>query len=133
MNELVLRIKKPELCYIFARNAIERGHEELAIQAYRHAVDLRAAAHDTQSEAELMALKAFYAYEEALSWQQTKRRRATGTWQMVNRHGILPTLQKRLESKSAEEVLPALKALKMEDYSLQQVARNYSAELHAAA
>ena len=37
MHELVMRIKKAELCYVFARNAVERGHEELAVEAYRRA------------------------------------------------------------------------------------------------
>ena len=133
MHELVERIKKPELCYVFAKNALERGRAELAIEAYRHAVDLRAAEHEVQTEAELMALKAFYAYEEALSFQHGKRKRATGTWQMVNRYGILAALQKRLDSKSVEEALPALKELKMEDYSFQAVAKNYAGELKAAA
>ncbi len=133
MHELVTRIKDADKCYIFAKNAIARGHPELALEAYRHAVDLKAAEHEVENEAELMALKAFYAYEEALSWQQGKRKRATGTWQMVNRYGILPALAKRLESKSAEDVLPALKELNMEDYSLQAVATNFAAELKQAA
>ena len=67
MHELVLRIKDPELCYVFARNATDRGHPELALQAYRRAVDLRAEQHDTASEAERSALRAIYADEEALS------------------------------------------------------------------
>ena len=109
MHELVARIKKPELCYVFAKNAIKRGHEALAIEAYRHAVDLRAADHVVETDAELAAVKAFYAYEEALSYQHGKRKRATGTWQMVSRYGILTTLQKRLDSKSVQEALPVLK------------------------
>ncbi|MCX2981569.1 hypothetical protein EYC98_11920 [Halieaceae bacterium IMCC14734] len=133
MHELVARIKQPELCYIFAKNATERGQPELALQAYRHAVDLRAADHEVQSEAELMAVKAFYAYEEALSWQSGKRKRATGTWQMVNRIGILPALQKRLSSKSAKAAQDALKQMKMEDYSLQAVATAFAADLMQAA
>jgi hypothetical protein len=133
MHDLVLRIKKAELCYVFARNAVERGHEELAIEAYRRAVDLRAEEHEVESEAELMALKSFYAYEEALSYQQKKRKRATGTWQLVNRHGILGALGKRLDSKYAMEVMPALKLLKMEDYTFQAVADNYPEVLQEAA
>jgi hypothetical protein len=133
MHELVARIKSHELCYVFARNAVKQGHEDLAVQAYRRAVDLRAAGHEGVSEAEVMALKAFYAYEEALSYGQRKRKRATGTWQMVNREGILPTLQKRLQSKSADEALPILKQLQMEDYSFSAVARAYPDELQLAA
>ena len=133
MHELVARISSPELCYVFARNAVKRGHEDLALQAYRWAVDLRAAEHEEVSEAEAMALKAFYAYEEALSYGQRRRKRATGTWQMVSREGILPTLQKRLLSRSADEMLPVLKQLQMEDYSFAAVASAYSTELQLAA
>ena len=53
MHELVERIKKPELCYVFAKNAIARGHDALAIEAYRHAVDLRAAEHEVSTEVEM--------------------------------------------------------------------------------
>ena len=133
MHELVARIRKPELCYVFAKNAIKRGHEALAIEALRHAVDLRSAGHEVETEAEMAALKAFYAYEEALSYQHGKRKRATGTWQMVGRYGILATLKKRLDSKSVEDALPVLKKLKMEDYSFQAVAKAYACELKAAA
>ena len=133
MHELVERIRKPELCYVFAQNAINRGHADLAVQAYRRAVDLRAAEHDVSSEAELMALKSFYAYEEALSHGLRRRKRATGTWQMVNRLGILPTLDKRLNSKDAEGVLPKLKELKLEDYSFQAIAKAYAEDLKQAA
>jgi len=121
MHELVLRIKDPELCYVFARNAIDRGHPELALQAYRRAVDLRAEQHDTSSEVERSALRAIYAYEEALSYSKGKRTRATGTWQLVNRHGVLAALMKRLHSRDNENVLPVLQELGMEDYSFSAV------------
>ena len=121
MHELVQRIKQPELCYVFAKNANLRGHPELAVQAYRRAVDLRAEQHETVSAAELSALRAIYAYEEALSFSKGKRTRATGTWQLVNRHGVLPALFKRLQSRDNEEVLPVLKELGMEDYSFNAV------------
>lgn len=133
MHEMVLRIKKPELCYVFADNASKRGHEDLALQAYRRAVDLRAGEHDDITDEERLALKAFYAYEEALSWGKRRRKRATGTWQMVNRSGILPTLRKRLDSKHGEEVMDALKTLKLEDYSFQSVAKTIGLELDQAA
>ncbi len=133
MHELVLRIKKPELCYVFADNATKRGHEDLAKQAYRRAVDLRADEHEGVSDDERLALKAFYAYEEALSWGQRKRKRATGTWQMVARLGILPTLQKRVAGKQADEARDTLRELKMDDYSFDAVARTIGLNFEAAA
>ncbi len=121
MHDLVLRINKPELCYVFARNALERGHPGLVKEAYRRAVDLRAEKHNVGSEAELAVLKAFYAYEEALSWIKGKRTRATGTWQMVNRLGVFDTLVKRMNARGGEQIGPALEELAMEDLSFQAV------------
>ncbi len=125
MHELVQRIREPELCYVFARNAQRQGHPDLAVQAYRRAVDLRAESYATENELELAAVKAIFAYEEAMSQIRGKRTRATGTWQMVKREGLLPTLRKRVASNSQEDVLPALKALGMEDYSFHAVCQQY--------
>ena len=125
MHELVMRIKDPELCYVFAANATHRGHPELALEAHRRAVDLRAEAHATSSEAEKAAVRAIYAYEEALSYSKGKRTRATGTWQLVNRHGLLSALDRRLDSRGSDDVAPVLKELGMEDYSFAAVREAY--------
>lgn len=133
MHELVERIKDPELCYVFARNAIRREQPDLALQAYRRAVDLRAAAHETGTEAEFAAVRAIYAYEEALSYSKGKRTRATGTWQLVNRHGLLPAVLKRLNSRTVDDMNPVLEELGMEDYSFAAVGEAYPNDLKQAA
>ena len=125
MHQLVERITEPDLCYVFAKNATRRGHPELALEAYRRAVDLRAASHTVDSEAEMAALRSIYAYEEALSLTKGKRTRATGTWQMVNKHGVFAALAKRLDARGVDDVLPALKELAMEDYSFRAVKEAY--------
>ena len=117
MHDLVKRINDPQLCYVFAKNAINRGHPELALQAYRRAVDLRTQEHETHCEAEEASVRAIYAYEEALSYAKGKRTRATGTWQLVNRKGIFSALAQRIESRNSPDVMPVLKELGMEDYS----------------
>ena len=121
MHELVSRIKDPELCYVFAKNARRNGHPELALQAYRRAVDLRAQQHAVACQAEAAALRAIYAYEEALSYTRGKRTRATGTWQLVSRHGLLNALRKRVRSRNGEDVQPVLAELGMADYSFSAV------------
>ena len=133
MHELVTRIKDAELCYVFARNATRKGHPELALQALRRAVELKAESQAPGSDAERAAFSAIYAYEEALSHQKGKRTRATGTWQLVNKHGILPTLARRAGSKAAEEAQETLKLLKMEDYSFDAIASTLDVELKEAA
>lgn len=133
MHELVRRINDPELCYVFAKNATRRGHPELALQAHRRAVDLRAEQHATASEAEFAAVRAIYAYEEALSYSKGKRTRATGTWQMVNRVGLLNTIHKRIQTRSGEDVMPVLKELGMEEYSFEAVGAAYPEDISQAA
>jgi hypothetical protein len=121
MHELVIRIREPELCYVFAKNAIQRGHPELALQAYRRAVDLRAESQGAETEAELAAYRAIYAYEEALSYRKGKRTRATGTWQMVKRLGLFEALAKRINAGGDDDTLDILQELGMEDYSFTAV------------
>ncbi len=125
MHDLVKRINDPKLCYVFAQNAISRGHPDLAIQAYRRAVDLRAEQHTTESEAEHAAVRAIYAYEEALSFRKGKRTRATGTWQTVSRKGIVSALTQRIESSATTNVESVLKELGMEDYSFAATVKAY--------
>ncbi len=133
MHELVERIKEPELCYVFAKNAERRGHPELALQAFRRAVDLRAADHETQSDAEFAAVRAIYAYEEAMSYRKGKRTRAPGTWQLVNRHGLLSAVHKRIQSKSGDDVQPVLEELGMGEYSFEAVGKAYPEDIQQAA
>lgn len=125
MHELVMRISEPELCYVFARNATRNGHPELALQAYRRAVDLRAEGAGAKSEVELAAFRAIFAYEEALSFSKGRRTRATGTWQMVSRHGLLPTICKRVQSGTDAAITATLTELGMEDYSFAAVFEAY--------
>jgi len=133
MNELVERIEKPDLCYVFADNALRRGRRDLALEAYRRAVDLRADSHTDVTEQERLALKSFYAYEEALSYGERRRKRATGTWQMVRKQGILPTLKKRLASRHVDEADERLKQLQMQDYSMRAVAQKLGIDAEEAA
>lgn len=133
MHELVSRINDPELCYVFARNASRNGHPELALQAHRRAVDLRAQQHQPVSEAEGAALRAIYAYEEALSYVKGKRTRATGTWQLVNRHGLLRALSKRLSSGKLQDIRLVLAELGMEDYSFDAVYAAHRQDFEALA
>ncbi|WP_116364318.1 hypothetical protein [Parahaliea mediterranea] len=125
MHDLVLRISDPDKCYVFARNAERQGHPELALQAYRRAVDLRAEGYGTDSDLEFAAVRAIYAYEEALSYRKGKRTRATGTWQMANRHGVVEAVQKRLGSRAGDDLQAVLKELGMEDYSFSAVRAAY--------
>lgn len=133
MHELVSRIRNPQLCYVFAENARREGYPDLALEAFRHAVDLKVEQHGAASEAEQAALRAIYAYEEALSYSRGRRTRATGTWQLVNRYGVLAAVAKRMNARGGEELQAALNALGMADYTFGEVYRAYPEAFAAGA
>ena len=89
MDERVRNLRTPKECEIFAKNVTDRGRPDLALEANKRAVELRAEAHGAKTEAEAEALKAVYAYEEILSRKNRRRTKASRTWQMINRHGII--------------------------------------------
>ena len=88
MDERIQQLKTPEECIQLEINVRDKN-PELAREARRRAVELRAAAHGIKSAVELELLKALYAYEEVLSEKNKRRTRASRTWQMINRHGII--------------------------------------------
>lgn len=94
MDERVLKLKTPEQCETFAENAIRRGRLDLANQARKRAVELRAAEHGSTSDIEKECLQAIYANEETLTRKNGRRTRATRTWQMIERHGILAAVER---------------------------------------
>jgi uncharacterized caspase-like protein len=93
MDERVARLTTPEACEQFAINVEERGKPELALDARRRAIELRAAAHGASTVAEREALEAVYAYELVLSTKRGRNTRASRTWQMIERRGVLPAVE----------------------------------------
>ena len=120
MDERVLRLKTPKDCEQFARN-VEAKLPELAREARRRAIELRAAAHDAQNEAEREALEAVYAYEEVLSANNRRKTRASRTWQMIKRHGIIPAVERAVNRTDDPTGFTALINMGMEDLAFEAV------------
>ncbi len=81
--------KTPKDCEQFAINVEARGKPELARAARRRAIELRALEHNAHSDPEREALEAVYAYERVLSENAGKKIKATRTWQMIKRYGLI--------------------------------------------
>ena len=94
MDSRVAKLKTPAECETFAKNARERDAPDLAEQARRWAVELRAESHGAATDVERECLQAVYAYEEVLSTKKGKRQSASRTWQMIKRHGILAAVER---------------------------------------
>ena len=120
MDERVTRLTTPEECEQFALNVANR-FPELARQAHRRAVELKAATHDATSAAEIEALQAVYAYEKVLSDTRGKTVRASRTWQMIKRHGIIKAVERAVDRKEVTAGYTALVAMGMQDFAFEAV------------
>ena len=78
------------------------------------------------------ALQAVSAYEEILTRKNGKRTRASRTWQMINRHGILPAIERAVDRESDATGYLTLVEMHMTDLAFEAVVLrhpdNFSAE-----
>lgn len=88
MDDIIPKLKTPDECMKLIKNVAAKN-PELAQRARRRAVELRAHSHGSSKEVELELFKALYAYEEVLSVKNKKTTKASRTWQMINRDGII--------------------------------------------
>ena len=120
-DERIARLKTPEDCERFAFNVERLGKLDLALAARRRAVELRALAHNANSVAEREALEAVYAYERVLSQRDGKKKRANRTWQMIERYGLIPTVERVVSRPKEAMGYTALVEMGMEDMAFEAV------------
>jgi hypothetical protein len=100
VGERLQNLKTPEECEQFMKN-VQDKYPDLAREARRRAVELRAKALSDKSgykdQVEMELLKALYAYEEVLSEKNKRKTRASRTWQMINRHGIIRAAERAVD------------------------------------
>lgn len=121
MDERVKKIKTPEGCEIFARNALERNRPDLAAETKRRAVELRADLYGAKSEAENEAIQAVYAYEEVLTKKNGEKTTASRTWQMIKRHGIIEAVERAVNRRNEAQGYTALVEMGLEDFAFEAV------------
>lgn len=121
MDERVKRIKTAKLCEIFATNAAKRGRPDLAQEAKVRAVELRAEEYGAKSQAENEAIQAVYAYEEVLSKKNGKRTRASRTWQMIKRRGIIESVERAVNRKAETQGYTALAEMGLKEFAFEAV------------
>lgn len=133
MDVRVSALTTPEDCEAFARNCAERGRLDLAQQARARAVELRALTHGATTDAEREALAAVYAYEEILSQRRGKKTRASRTWQMIKRHGVLQAVERAVNRPEETAAYTALVEMGLQDYAFEAIVVKYPALFSAEA
>ena len=125
MDERVKKLKTPQDCERFAKNAKDRGRADLAQEARQKAVALRAASYGTTSEVERECLEAVFAYEETLTEKNGKKTKASRTWQMIRNHGILPAVERAVNKPHETIGYAALLEVGLEQYAFESVVVKY--------
>lgn len=120
MHPALELLKTFDECEEFARMMQQRD-PELAIQARRRAVELRAAGHGARDVVEKELLQAVYAYEEALSVKRGRRTRASRTWQMIERHGIVRAAERAVNRTKETSGYTALAEIGLRDFAFEAV------------
>ena len=125
MDDRVKKIQTPEKCEIFAKNCIAKGRMDLANQARQRAVQLKAEAYGAKSAAEKEALEAVYAYEAVLTERNGRTTRASRTWQMIKKHGIIGAVERAVNRPDETQGYKALIDLGLEEYAFEAVILKY--------
>ena len=121
MDERVEKIKTPEDCEKFARNAIAKDRPDLAVEAGRRAVSLRAEKYGAKTAAEKEAVQAVCAYEEVLTKKNGKRTKASRTWQMINRHGVIEAVERAVNRSAETQGYRSLIEMGLEEFAFEAV------------
>jgi hypothetical protein len=120
MDYRVERCKSPAECESFAQN-VENSHPDLARDARRRAVELRAAEQGATTAVELDVLRAVCAFEEVRSQETGRRSRTNRTRQSFDRIGIVSTVEKIVARKTSTDGYAALVEAGMDDFTFEAV------------
>lgn len=133
MDVRVSNLKTVQDCDSFAINARSRGAPHLADQARKRAIQIRADAYGAGSEVERQCLLAVYAYKEVLSVRKGKRQSASRTWQMIKRHGIIPTVERVVTKREVSMGFTALAEMDLMDFAFEAVILRHPEKFSAEA
>ena len=125
MNERIKSLDTPKKCEIFANNALSAGREDLAKQAKQRAIQLKAETYGAETSAEKEAIKAVYAYEEILSANNGKKTRASRTWPMIQKYGIINAVERAVNRKAETKGYTVLLEMGLEAYAFEAVILRY--------
>jgi hypothetical protein len=124
MSTILDRLTTAEECESLANN-VQKSNPALATEARRRAVELRAAKHGAKTVAEQEALRSVYAYEEGLSKKRGRRTRASRTWQMIDRHGIIGAVERAVNRKEETTGYTLLREMGRDDFAFEVLVVRY--------
>jgi hypothetical protein len=132
MDHIIQILNTPEEC-----KQIAVLFEDLANQARRKAIELKALSHGSKFKVETELLKVIYAYEDVLSEKNRRRTRANRTWQMVKRYGVIEAAERAVNRPVDPMGYKTLVAKGLEDLTFEAIItrfpENFSKETYDTA
>ena len=117
---LVGHLKTPEDCEQVAVN-VEAKQPAFAVAARRKAIEINASTHKPTTAAEEHSLQAVYAYERVMTLDRGRKTRATRHWRMIDKVGIIATMESIVKSPTQSAGYQALVKMGMQDMSFEAV------------
>jgi len=121
VDPAVAKLQTPEECLRFEKNALLKNRPDLAKDARRRAIELRAEKYGAKNDAERECLEAIYAYERVLTQRNGRTTRASRTWQMIKKHGIIEAVERAVNRPTETVGYTALLEMGLEDYAFEAV------------
>lgn len=125
IEEKIANFADVKSCEIFAKNAEDRGRSDLAQAARQRAIELGAKSHGAATKEEQECLEAVYAYERILTERNGRTTRASRTWQMIKRRGILPAVERAVNRPYETAGYTALLEMGLEKFAFEAVIVRY--------
>ncbi|MGQ0503624.1 MAG: hypothetical protein ACT4P0_13630 [Panacagrimonas sp.] len=125
MDERIRKLFTPEECEIFERNALASHRPDLAAECRRRAVELRAEKYGAETLAEKECLEAVFAYEKVLTDRRGRTIRASCTWQMIDKHGVLAPVERVVSRPEDATGFTALLEMGLENFAFEAVVLRY--------
>jgi len=125
-DDRVIRLKSPEDCEQFARNALERNRPDLANEAWKKAIKLRAETYGAKTQLKKDCVGALYAYEEVMIAKNLRKTRRSILWQVAERHGPVRAVERAVIHGVETPLHTELLKMGLQDYAFEAVVVRYS-------
>lgn len=133
MHPKARRLTTVEQCESLEANAIRGGDKELAKDARRRALEIKAAAQGAANDVERECLQAVYAYERAKSDKAGRTFTAVRTWQVLRKDGVIPAVEQIVTKKNATMGFTTLEELGLLEYAFEAVVLRHPASFSESA
>jgi len=120
----VTRLNTPDECKQFIIN-VQVQYPELAKQARRRAIALRARDFGATDDVEREALECVFALEEAKTTNPRRPYRANRTWGAISKNGVITTVNNIVSKKAESSGYEALTLAGLEEFTFESVVLKY--------